>query len=120
MREDIRILTNTLDLLTSLNPKDKEKGMKQVAAILPFLLLGGFSEVETVIYLKAKLQAAKLALEQIEEKEKLKEELKKEEEETLVEIPRPAVKEEEKTFQTEESFALSEEELKPEVDKGKN
>ncbi len=120
LREDIRILTNTLDLLTSLNPKDKEKGMKQVAAILPFLLLGGFSEVETVIYLKAKLQAAKLALEQLEEKEKLKEELKKEEEETLVEIPRPVVKEEEKTFQTEESFALSEEELKPEVDKGKN
>ncbi len=99
LSEDIRYLTNTLNLMMSLNPKNKEKGMKQVASILPFLLLGGFSNVETVIYLKAKLQAAKSILASLEEREKLKEEVKKEEEETLVEIKQGQKQEEEKTMQ---------------------
>jgi len=33
--------------------------MKQVSNILPFLLIGGFSQNEIVSYLKAKLEAAK-------------------------------------------------------------
>lgn len=102
LKEDVQRLTNTLNLLTSLNPKDRERGMKEIATILPFLLLGGFSETETVIYLKAKLQAAKEVLTQLEEKEKIKEEVLKEEEETLVEAPREEKKEEEKTFEAEE------------------
>lgn len=106
VNEDIRVLTNALNLLTSLNPKDKEKGMKEVANILPFLLLGGFSEVETVIYLKAKLQAAKLTLAQLEEREKLKEEVKKEEEETLVEISGEKPKEEAKTFEEQQEQVM--------------
>ncbi len=43
-----------------------------MANILPFLLLGGFSDLETVTYLKAKLEAAKHTLEIIEKKQKLK------------------------------------------------
>ncbi len=102
LKEDVQRLTNTLNLLTSLNPKDRERGMKEIASILPFLLLGGFSETETVIYLKAKLQAAKEVLTQLEEKEKIKEEVLKEEEETLVEAPIEEKKEEEKTLAAEE------------------
>ncbi len=106
VNEDIRLLTNTLNLLTSLNPADKEKGMKQVASILPFLLLGGFSEVETVVYLKAKLKAAQMILTQLEEREKLKEELKKQEEESLIEVPTGEKKEEEKTLEETQKQAL--------------
>lgn len=106
LNEDIRFLTNTLNLLTSLNPKDKDNGLKQVAAILPFLMLGGFSEAETTIYLKAKLQAAKSVLASLEEREKLKEEVKKEEEETLVEIKEGQKQEEEKTMTTEQTQEL--------------
>ncbi|MBI2029947.1 hypothetical protein HYT02_06015 [Candidatus Gottesmanbacteria bacterium] len=104
--EDIRFLTNTINLISSLNPKDKQMGLKQVAAILPFLMLGGFSEAETTIYLKAKLQAAKSVLASLEEREKLKEEVKKEEEETLVEIKEGERQEEEKTMTTEQTQEL--------------
>jgi hypothetical protein len=40
--------------------------MQSVANILPFLLIGGFSLSEIVAYLKAKLQAAKTVLTEIE------------------------------------------------------
>ena len=106
LEEDTSILTNVLNLLTSLDPRDKEKGMKEVATILPFLLLGGFSEAETVIYLKAKLQAAKLVQTQLEEKEKIKEEVKKEEEETLVEVPAKKGEEEPKTMEEKQKMEL--------------
>ncbi len=108
LNEDVRVLTNTLNMMTSLSPADKEKGMKQVAAILPFLLLGGFSELETVVYLKAKLAAAKQVLEQLGEREKIKEEVLKEEEETLIEIPQAEKKEEEKAMHLEEAMGMEE------------
>ena len=54
-----------------------------VSTILPFLLLGGFSNAEIVAYLKAKLEAAKAVI-----KEVLQVEEKKEEEETKVEVDR--------------------------------
>lgn len=115
LNEDVQRLTNILNLLTSLSPKDKEKGNKELASVLPFLLLGGFSDVESVLYLKAKLQAAKVVLTHLEEQEKIKEQLKKEEEESLVEVPKEEKKEEEKTMQTEEQKAME-----PPIDEKKN
>lgn len=78
--EDIRVLTNTLDLLTSPSPKDKQKGIEEVSTILPFLLLGGFSDVETMIYIKAKLEAAKLVKDELQHVEQVREEYKRTEE----------------------------------------
>lgn len=120
LEEDIRSLNNILNLLTSFNPKNKEKGMKAVAEILPFLLLGGFSEFETVIYLKAKLQAAKLTLSELENEEKIKEEAVKEEQETLLELPHE--KEEKlKTFgEQEKEIEMAEPEQGPEENKPQN
>lgn len=82
---DIKRLTNTLNLLISAKEEDKERGIEEVANILPFLLLGGFSDQETITYLKAKLEAAKQVMAALEKEEKMKEELKEEEE--LVEVP---------------------------------
>jgi len=96
LKIDLAQITNTVELLISKKTEEKQQGYDQVAAILPFLLLGGFSEEQTVTYLKAKLEAAKVVLEELERAEKLKEEAKKEAEEELVEVPTPKVKEKEK------------------------
>ena len=54
------------------------------------MLLGGFTEAEIMTYIKAKLEADRQVLDELEleekVKEKTKEELKKEEEETYVEV----------------------------------
>lgn len=84
--EDIQKLTNTINLLASTSVKDRQKGMENVAELLPFLLLGGFTDLETLSYIKAKLEAARLVMEESEHIEKAKEEAVKNEEE-LVSIP---------------------------------
>jgi hypothetical protein len=69
--------------LLSGDPKRVEEGKRMVSKILPFLLLGGFSNAEIVAYLKAKLEAAKTVLKEVMEAEG-----QKEEEETKVEVDR--------------------------------
>lgn len=71
--EDIKNLTNTINLLGSPAPSLKKKGLEQVSSILPFILLGGFSDLETMTYLKAKLEAVKA----VEEESKVVTEAKK-------------------------------------------
>ena len=67
LKEDIRKLTNTIDLLISPSLKDRQAGMQEVANLLPFLLLGGFTDLETLTYIKAKLEAAKVVMEEMEQ-----------------------------------------------------
>ncbi len=76
--EDIANLKQTIGLLQSQDPQKVKEGMKNVASILPFLLIGGFSQAEVIAYLQAKLHAA----------EEVSKELhgKKEEEETIVDV----------------------------------
>lgn len=87
--EDVKHLTNTINMLSSANSEQRKKGLEAVATILPFLLLGGFSDVETITYLRAKLEAAKQIQSELEATQKAKDEIKekqKAEEETLVEV----------------------------------
>lgn len=110
--EDVRKLTNTINLLSSAAPTQRQKGLEEVAAILPFLLLGGYSDVETITYLRAKLEAAKQTQTELEAIEKAKEETKakvKEEEETLVDVGK--VEEVEKVEKVEEAKMSLEQEL---------
>ena len=67
-----------------------------VNKILPFLLLGGFSLAEIVAYLKAKLEAAKLVMNEVlqveqDEETKVKVEIKPHEQpkQMSAEIPAP-------------------------------
>lgn len=86
---DAKRLTNVSNMLASSDPKVKQKGLEEVAELLPFLMLGGFSDLETLTYLKAKLEAAKQVQSELEIAEKAKEKAKaevKEEEETLLEV----------------------------------
>ena len=77
MQQDIDNITETINLLSSDNQENVDKGMERVANILPFLLLGGFSKAEVISYLKAKLEAAKQVLTGVD--------AKKEDEDTMVE-----------------------------------
>ncbi len=72
LKAEIKQIPTVIDLLLSGDPKRVEEGKRMVSKILPFLLLGGFSDTEIVSYLKAKLEAAKTVLKevlQVEEKE---------------------------------------------------
>jgi hypothetical protein len=77
LQSDIENITETINLLSSDNQENVDKGMERVANILPFLLLGGFSKTEVISYLKAKLEAAKGVMTALG--------IKKEDEDTMVE-----------------------------------
>lgn len=82
IKNDVVKLSNAIELINAANPQLKNQGYEQMTSLLPFILLGGFSETETVTYLKAKLEAAKMAIDQIEksgvlEQPKLEEEKEK-------------------------------------------
>jgi hypothetical protein len=66
---DITKITETINLLTSADPQKVKKGMESVGTILPFLLIGGFSQTEVIAYLKAKLEAAKTVVSGLGRKE---------------------------------------------------
>ena len=62
-----------IGLLSSQDQKQLEEGMQEVSNILPFLLLGGFSQQEIISYLKAKREAGRDVVTDIE-KERTSEE----------------------------------------------
>ncbi|MDO8270114.1 MAG: hypothetical protein Q7T54_05610 [Candidatus Levybacteria bacterium] len=77
IQSDIANITETINLLSSDNQENVDKGMERVANILPFLLLGGFSKTEVISYLKAKMEAAKTVIASVD--------AKTEDEDTMVE-----------------------------------
>jgi len=116
LAEESKNMTNISNLLSSSDPKLKHQGFEQVAEILPFLLLGGFSNVETLTYLKAKLEAAKQIMTELEVEEEAKARAKEEvkrEEETLVEVaPKKAEEKKEGELAEEKKMELPKEEEK--------
>ncbi|KKS95388.1 MAG: kinetoplast-associated protein [Candidatus Gottesmanbacteria bacterium GW2011_GWA2_43_14] len=112
-------LTNVYNLLSSVNPEMKQQGLEKVSEILPFMLLGGFSEAEMLTYLKAKVEANRQVMGQLKMEakltEKIKEELKSEEEETLVEVTGKK-EEEEKTAVLSQSKTIDEKDQSKEAD----
>lgn len=101
LETDLLKITNAVNLLESKKIETKEEGLAEVEKLLPFLLLGGFNDEETVVYLKAKLEAAKQVADEVEEVEKAKQETKEEEE--LVEVESEKKEEEEKTMAAEKA-----------------
>lgn len=90
LKDDIEKIKNVIALLMINSPEKVKEGMEKVAQILPFLLIGGFSQTEVIAYLKAKMEAAKEVLSSIE---------KKEEEESTMLSGNENKKEEPKTMQ---------------------
>lgn len=103
IKTDMDKITNTINLLSSADPQKVKEGMASVSHILPFLLIGGFSQSEVIAYLKAKEEAAKTVLETSKKKQ--------EEEETLLTTEK---KEETAKGQMHEAVEIKEENPKQE------
>jgi hypothetical protein len=73
IKDDIKNIDEIIGLLSSTEEEKVQQGMDQVSNLLPFLLVGGFSQNEIVSYLKAKQDAAEEVSKQlaIEEEEKV-------------------------------------------------
>lgn len=67
--EDVKKVEETINKLQSNDPKMVKEGMNMVSSILPFLLVGGFSQTEIIAYLRAKLEAGKSTLSDIDKKQ---------------------------------------------------
>lgn len=108
VNQDIVFITNTLNKLLSSDEKLRNEGLDDLGYILPIFLINNLKGEELVVYLKAKLEAAKTVAEQLEKEKQLTKKLKAKAEEELVEVEKPKQKEKEKTLEMAE-------EIKPEV-----
>jgi hypothetical protein len=81
IKNDISKIDTIINQLNSTDPKEVNKAMEDVSAIVPFLLVGGFSQSEIISYLKAKKEAASEVLSIVT----------KEENETLVTVNKKQV-----------------------------
>ncbi len=96
---DIVILTNTLNKLLSDDPKIREQGLDDVSYILPLFMLNDMEYDDILVYLKAKLEAAKEVSDLLlREKEIRQEVLSEVEEKDKVKVP-TAVKKKQKVHQ---------------------
>ncbi len=59
IKDDIATIDETIANLTSTDESKVKEGMDQVSNLLPFLMMGGFTQNEIVEYLRAKQDAAK-------------------------------------------------------------
>ncbi len=108
IKEDVTKINETINLLTSADPHKVKEGMAMVSRILPILLIGGFSQTEVVTYLKAKQEAGKATITDLEKEE--------EKEETMLPAEKKK-KEEPRVMTAEEEVA---DENTGEVNKGNN
>ncbi len=92
VNQDIVFISNTLNKLMAPEDKLRQEGVDEVGYILPIFIINNLRGDELLVYLKAKLEAAKKVKEDIEKEkditEKVKSEDKKKDEE-LVDVDRP-------------------------------
>lgn len=112
IENDIVFITNTLNKLLSPDEKLKQEGLDDVSYILPIFLVNNLSGEQLIVYLKAKLEAAKAVLEEKEKEKEIIEKLKSQEEKVAVPVTKK--KEEEKTLQMEQELETPKEEKKDE------
>ncbi len=66
--QDGQKIEEAINLLSSPDQTQIQKGMETVSDVLPFLLIGGFSKAEVIAYLKAKQAAGREVLEALTQK----------------------------------------------------
>jgi len=100
--QDTIFITNTLNKLLSPNETLQQEGLDDLGYILPVFLINNLKGEELVVYLKAKLEAAKIVQEMLEKEYEVKEKMKGEEE--TVEVEKPKAEEAQKTMTMEEKL----------------
>lgn len=80
--QDIVFITNTLNKLLSSDDKLRQEGIDDLAYILPIFLINSLKGEELIVYLKAKIEAAKAVKHDMDIEKEITEKLKKKSEET--------------------------------------
>lgn len=110
VEQDTVFITNTLNKLLSTDDKLRQEGIDDLAYILPVFLINSLKGEELVVYLKAKLEAAKAVKRDMDKEREITEKLKKkadQEEEELVEVKKEK-KEEAKTMEMSQELPAQE------------
>jgi hypothetical protein len=81
IQQEVVILTNTLNKIMSEDVKLQQQGLDDVGFLLPIFLINSLKGEELIVYLKAKLEAAKATEKIIARESMLREKIKKEQEE---------------------------------------
>jgi hypothetical protein len=103
--QDIIFITNTLNKLLSTDPQLRQEAMDEIGYILPIFIINNLKGDELMVYLKAKLEAAKSVKENLQKIKDLTNKLKSEadKDEDLVEVDRS------KTESAQKEMHMSEE-----------
>jgi len=117
VENDITFITNTLNKLMSSDEKLKQEGVDDLGYILPIFLINNLKGEELVVYLKAKIEAAKHVKEMRDMEKQITAKLKAKanDEEELVDVEKP--KETEQNKHLEMHMEMDEDQDKPQEEK---
>ena len=106
VEQDTVFITNTLNKLVSSNEQLRLAGLDDLGYILPIFLINNMQGEELLVYLKAKLEAAKAVAEQLTKEKEISEKLKSKSEEEFVEVAAPKKEEAKKTLEMKEELKV--------------
>ncbi len=92
-------ITNTLNKILSSDEKLRQDGLDELGFLLPIFLINNLKGEELIVYLKAKLEAAKSVQKMLEKEAAMKDKLENEKEEDAVFVDVAEKKEEDKTME---------------------
>lgn len=89
IEQEIVYITNTMNKILSGDEKLQQEGLDELGFLLPIFLINNLKGDELIVYLKAKLEAAKLVMKILERENAIKTKMENEnmEEEVFVDIP---------------------------------
>ncbi len=96
VEQEIVYITNTLNKILSPDERIQQEGLDELGYLLPIFLINNLKGEELIVYLKAKLEAAKMIQKILEREESVKEKMQKEQEEDEVFVDVPQKEEEQK------------------------
>lgn len=99
VEQDTIFITNTLNKLLSVDGTLKQQGLDDLAYILPIFLINDLKGEELVVYLKAKLEAAKEVSQGIDKEKEIAEKLKIKGSEEFVDVDRSKHEDQPQTMQ---------------------
>jgi hypothetical protein len=104
VEQDIVFITNALNKLLSPNKELQQEGLDDIGYILPIFLVNNLSGEQLVVYLKAKVEAAKEVKEEKQKEKEIAEKLKAKTEEEKIEVEKPKERAEEKAMEMKEEI----------------
>lgn len=103
VQQDIVKISNILNKVMSADIKLQEQGLDEVGFILPIFMINSLSGEELLVYLKAKIEAARQVARDIQKETEIRDKVTAEQQEELVDIEAPKKQEaaKEQTLQKE-------------------